>query len=142
VIWGSAAVVVLGLLGAVYFYKYYGRVPPPPAEPPHVAATPSQTATEPAVRNPVPEAADTKPLPALKDSDPDVRDSLVALFGATSRVDGQLSSLSRWSRGRRRRKSLCCGRELGPHSSGGREIFGSYGGCNRPSVPRRHEFRH
>jgi hypothetical protein len=84
VIWGSAAVVVLGLVGAVYYYKYYGRisVPPSPTEAPHVAPTPPQTATEPAVRNPIPEASDTKPLPALKDSDPDVHDTLVALFGA------------------------------------------------------------
>jgi hypothetical protein len=85
VIWGSAVVVVLGLVGAVYYYKYYGRasVPPPAAEVPHVAATPPQTTTEPAVRNPIPgDAADSKPLPALKDSDPDVHDTLVALFGA------------------------------------------------------------
>jgi Protein of unknown function (DUF3014) len=83
VIWGSAAIVVLGLVGAVYYYKYYGKVPePPPIETPHTAPTPPQTATEPAIRNPVPEGSDTKPLPPLKESDPDVHDSLVALFGA------------------------------------------------------------
>jgi hypothetical protein len=27
VIWGSAAVVVLGLVGAAYYYKYHGAVP-------------------------------------------------------------------------------------------------------------------
>jgi Protein of unknown function (DUF3014) len=84
VIWGSAAIVLGGLIGAVYYYKYYGRVsaPPAPTEAPHVATTPPQNATEPAIRNPVPEGTDTKPLPPLKDSDPDVHDSLVALFGA------------------------------------------------------------
>src|SRR5882724_3816794 len=85
VIWGSAAVVVLGLAGAVYYYKYHGTAPPPPvqAEPPHPAAPP-QAATEPAIRNPVPIPADSKPLPALQQSDPDVRESLVGVFGARS----------------------------------------------------------
>jgi hypothetical protein len=84
VIWGSAAVVLLGLLGAVYYYKHHGAVPAPPAktESPQPAAQAPQAATEPAVRNPVPESGDTTPLPPLKDSDPDVRDSLVGLFGA------------------------------------------------------------
>jgi len=83
VIWGSAAVVVLGLLGSVYYYKYHRAVPEPPAkiEPP--APTPApQAATEPAIRNPVPLPADSKPLPALQESDPDVRESLVGVFGA------------------------------------------------------------
>lgn len=85
-IWGSAAIVVLGLLGAVYYYKYHGTVPPPPVQtqPPHPAAQPTQAATEPAIRNPIPVPADTQPLPALKDSDPDVRESLVGVFGARS----------------------------------------------------------
>ena len=85
VIWGSAAIVVLGLLGAVYYYKYYGRVAPPPVPPPQVK--PAQTVAEPAIHNPVPESTQTKPLPALKDSDPDVHDALVALYGA--RIVGQ-----------------------------------------------------
>jgi hypothetical protein len=83
VIWGSAAIVVLGLLGAVYYFKYYGRVPvPPKTQAPHPPVV-SQAATEPAVQNPIPagQSADAKPLPALKESDPDVRDSLVGLFG-------------------------------------------------------------
>ena len=84
VIWGSAAVVVLGLLGAVYYYKYHGAVPVPPVatEPPHPAVPAPQAATEPAIRNPVPETTDTKPLPPLKESDPDVRGALVDVFGA------------------------------------------------------------
>jgi Protein of unknown function (DUF3014) len=86
VIWGSAAVVVLGLLGAVYYYKYHATVPAPPpvTQAPHPAAQEPQAATEPAIRNPIPESTDTKPLPPLKESDPDVRDSLVGVFGAKS----------------------------------------------------------
>ena len=86
VIWGSAAVVVLGLLGAVYYYKYHGAVPAPPVttEPPHPAVQAPQAATEPAIRNPIPETTDTKPLPPLKESDPDVRESLIGVFGARS----------------------------------------------------------
>jgi hypothetical protein len=84
VIWGSAAVVVLGLVGAVYYYKYHNAVPVAPVatEAPHPPAVAPQAATEPAVRNPIPESGDTKPLPPLKESDPDVRASLVDVFGA------------------------------------------------------------
>jgi Protein of unknown function (DUF3014) len=86
VIWGSAAIVVLGVLGAVYYYKYHGAVAPPPVktEPPPPAAPAPQAATEPAVRNPVPVPADSKPLPALNDSDPELRDSITGVFGAKS----------------------------------------------------------
>jgi len=86
VIWGSAAIVVVGLLGAVYYYKYHGAVPEPVAktEPPPAATPPPQAATEPAIRNPVPIPADSKPLPALQESDPDVRESLRGVFGAKS----------------------------------------------------------
>jgi hypothetical protein len=82
VLWGSGAIVVLGLMGAIYYYKYYGKLaaPPPVVETPHTK--PAETATEPAVRNPIPESSDSKSLPPLKDSDPDVHDTLVALFGA------------------------------------------------------------
>jgi hypothetical protein len=45
---------------------------------------PPQAATEPAIHNPVPVPADTKPLPPLKDSDPDVRKALVDVLGARS----------------------------------------------------------
>jgi hypothetical protein len=84
VIWGSAAVVVLGLLGAVYYYKYHNAVPAPPAvaEAPHPPVQAPQAATEPAVRNPIPETSDATPLPPLKESDPDVRESLMSVFGA------------------------------------------------------------
>ena len=84
VIWGSAAVVVLGLVGAVYYYKYHNAVPAAPVvtEAPHPPVQAPQVATEPAVRNPIPETSDAKPLPPLKESDPDVRESLVSVFGA------------------------------------------------------------
>ena len=85
VIWGSAAIVVLGLLGAGAYYRYYAKAPAPPAQPAPKPAAPAP-APEPAIRNPVPEgtSADNKPLPALNDSDKEVRDSLVGLFGAKS----------------------------------------------------------
>src|ERR1700760_651861 len=84
VIWGSAAIVVIGLLGAVYYYKYHSAVPEVPVEKeaPKPPVEAPQAATEPAVRNPIPETTDTKPLPPLKESDPDVRQSLVDVFGA------------------------------------------------------------
>ena len=86
VIWGSAAIVVLGVAGAVFYYRYHAAVPAPPpqVEPAHPAPPPPETATEPAIRNPVPTASDNKPLPALNDSDPEVRDSLTGLLGARS----------------------------------------------------------
>jgi hypothetical protein len=83
VIWGSAAVVVLGLAVAFYYYRYYANAPvvPKPAAPsPPVAAQP---ANEPEVRNPVPEgAAAEKPLPPLKESDSDVQQALSSIAGA------------------------------------------------------------
>jgi hypothetical protein len=84
VIWASAAIVALALIGAVYYYKYYGAVPPTPVAPAPVRppATPPQAAAEPAIRNPIPEAADAKPLPPLKESDRDVRAALNDVFGA------------------------------------------------------------
>src|SRR5512142_1260818 len=84
VIWGSAAIVVIGLLGAVYYYKYHGSPPQVPVvkEAPKPPVEAPQAATEPAVRNPIPETADARPLPPLKQSDPDVRQSLVDVFGA------------------------------------------------------------
>jgi hypothetical protein len=87
VIWGSAALVVLGIAGAVYYYKYHAAVSPPvktEAPAPVQPHTPTAAATEPAIRNPVPASDDAKPLPPLKDSDPDVRAALVGVFGAKS----------------------------------------------------------
>jgi len=84
VIWGSAAIVALVLIGAVYYYKYHNAVPAAPVvkEAPKPPVEAPQAATEPAVRNPIPENSDSQPLPPLKESDPDVRKALVDLFGA------------------------------------------------------------
>jgi hypothetical protein len=84
VIWGSAAIVAIGLAGAVYYYKYHGAVPETPVvkEAPKPPTEASQSATEPAVRNPIPATTDTRPLPPLKESDPDVRQALINVFGA------------------------------------------------------------
>jgi len=84
VIWGSAAIVVIGLLGAVYYYKYHNGAPAAPVvtEAPKPPVEAPQAATEPAIRNPIPESTDTKPLPPLKESDPQVRQALIEVFGA------------------------------------------------------------
>ena len=84
VIWGSAAVVVIGLVGAVYYYKYHSAAPeiPVQTEAPKPPVTAPQAATEPTVKNPVPETNASQPLPPLKESDPQVRQSLVDVFGA------------------------------------------------------------
>jgi DUF3014 family protein len=84
VIWGSAAIVVIGLVGAAYYYKYHSAVPDVPVvkEAPKPPVEAPQAATEPAVRNPIPETTDAKPLPPLKESDADVRQSLIDVFGA------------------------------------------------------------
>src|SRR5579859_5197697 len=79
VIWGSAAIVVVALLAAGYYYKFRGQPPPPKVEAPRAQVAPPPA--EPAIRNPVPAAADSKPLPLLKESDPDFRETLVGLFG-------------------------------------------------------------
>jgi hypothetical protein len=81
--WWSGAVVVLAAIGAGIYYKYYAQ--------PHVAQTAQQTPprppapAEPAIQHPIPEGAqapsDATPLPALNDSDPVVKDSLVGLVG-------------------------------------------------------------
>lgn len=82
VIWGSAAIVVIGLLGAVYYYKYHSAVPETPVvkEAPKPPVEAPQA--EPAVRNPIPETTDAQPLPPLKESDQDVRQALTDVFGA------------------------------------------------------------
>ena len=83
VIWGSAAIVLLGLLGAGAYYRYYGKAAAPPQAPAPAKPAAPAPAPEPAIRNPIPEGqSETKPLPALNDSDAEVRDSLAGLFGA------------------------------------------------------------
>ncbi|HEY6483153.1 MAG TPA: DUF3014 domain-containing protein [Steroidobacteraceae bacterium] len=84
VIWGSAAIVVIGLVGAGIYYRYSARRPPAPAAAaaPPVAASAQPAA--PAIQNRVPTiaSAGAKPLPALNQSDADMRDALVGLYGA------------------------------------------------------------
>jgi len=84
VIWGSAAVVVLGLVGAVYYYKYHRAVPVAPVatEAPHPPAVAPQAATEPRFAIRFQRAAIPSRCHRLKESDPDVRASLVGVFGA------------------------------------------------------------
>jgi len=81
-IWGSAAAVALIAIGAFVYFRYYAHPappPPPPAAPPVKAAP---VAAQPAIQHPIPEAGpEAKPLPALNDSDAEVRDSLVGLLG-------------------------------------------------------------
>ncbi len=85
-IWGSAAVVVAVAVGAFVYFKYFAHpAPPPPAAAPPRAAP---VAAQPAIQHPVPEVgSEAKPLPALNDSDAEVRDSLMGLFGQKA-VDG------------------------------------------------------
>ena len=79
-IWGSAAIVAAIAIGAFVYFKYYAHpAPPAPAAAPASAA---QQAAPPAIQHPVPETgSEAKPLPALNDSDAEVRDSLMGLFG-------------------------------------------------------------
>jgi hypothetical protein len=80
-IWGSAVAVAAVALGAFIYLKYFAHsaAPPPQAAAPVKAAP---VAAPPAIQHPVPDAGPAaKPLPALNDSDAEVRDSLVGLFG-------------------------------------------------------------
>src|SRR4249920_2233207 len=71
-----ATVALVVIAGVVYFENRQASAPeqaallPPPKE-----------EAEPAIRNPVPEAAPETPLPALNESDGPVRDSLSGLYG-------------------------------------------------------------
>jgi len=79
-IWGSAAAVVLIAGGAFAYFHYFAH---PAAEEAVVAKPqPAPAAPEvPAIQNPVPPAPEGKPLPALNDSDQELKDSLVGLLG-------------------------------------------------------------
>jgi hypothetical protein len=74
-----AAVVVIGG-GALYYFKF--MKPQPVEAPPPVARAPAtpQAAPEPE-HHPVPPSTDTKPLPALNDSDAPLADELGGMFG-------------------------------------------------------------
>jgi hypothetical protein len=74
-----AAVVVIGG-GALYYFKF--MKPKPVEAPPPVAQAPatSQPAPEPE-HHPVPPSADTKPVPALNESDGPLAEELAGVFG-------------------------------------------------------------
>jgi hypothetical protein len=77
-----AAVVVIGG-GALYYFKF--MKPKAVAEPPPVAQAPAtpQAAPEPE-HHPVPPSTDTKPLPALNESDAPLAEDLEGVFGKKS----------------------------------------------------------
>ena len=88
-IWGSAAVVVAVAAGAFVYFKYFAH----PAPPPEVAAPAkaAPVAAQPGIQHPVPDvSSEAKPLPALNDSDAEVRDSLAGLLGQKA-VEGLLN---------------------------------------------------
>ena len=76
--------VVAAAIAAGGWYWYAGRAHPVAEVPPLHAAPPQPAPSEaPAIEHPVPgAAAEAAALPALNDSDPVVRDSLVGVFGA------------------------------------------------------------
>jgi len=80
-IWGSAVAVVLIAAGAFAYFHYFAH---PTAEATAVVAkpNPAPAATEaPAIQNPVPPPPEGRSLPALNDSDQELKDSLVGLVG-------------------------------------------------------------
>jgi Protein of unknown function (DUF3014) len=78
-----AGAVVAAVIAAGGWYWYSGRAHPAAASPPIRPAAPQPAAnTEPPISHPIPgEAAGSAALPALNDSDPVMRDSLVGVFG-------------------------------------------------------------
>jgi hypothetical protein len=78
-----AGAVVAAVIAAGGWYWYSGRAHPAAESPPVRPAAPQPAAnTEPPISHPIPgEAAGSAALPALNDSDPVLRDSLVGVFG-------------------------------------------------------------
>ena len=78
-----AGAVVAAVIAAGGWYWYSGRAHPAAESPPVRPAAPQPAAnTEPPISHPIPgEAAGSAALPALNDSDPVMRDSLVGVFG-------------------------------------------------------------
>jgi hypothetical protein len=76
----AAVVVAVGLSAAFYFHRRSAELPPITAS---SAAPPPASAPEPAIQNPVPNAAAAAqpPLPALNDSDPAIKDALGEALG-------------------------------------------------------------
>jgi hypothetical protein len=74
----ATVVVVAGVATAYYFHKRHAEPPPPAAE-----TAPVAPPEQPAVENPVPRppSGPGLPLPALKDSDPAIKDALDEALG-------------------------------------------------------------
>ena len=72
-----ATVALVAIAGVVYFQNRQASAPEQTAPPP----PPPKEEAEPAIRNPVPEAAPETTLPALAESDGAMRDSLTGIFG-------------------------------------------------------------
>jgi len=85
----ASATTTAAAVGAFVYFKYFAH----PAESPPAAAPPkaAPVAAQPAIQHPVPDAGpEAKPLPALNDSDAEVRDSIMGLFGQKA-VEGLLN---------------------------------------------------
>jgi hypothetical protein len=84
-IWWSAGIVIAGAIAIGVYYRYYSPVPkiPQRTSAPVQPAAPASTNIPPAIQHPIPSAASQPqpPLPALDQSDPLVRDSLIGLIG-------------------------------------------------------------
>jgi Protein of unknown function (DUF3014) len=82
-IWWSAGIVIAGAIAIGVYYRYYSPAPAPAPQPQVSAPQPAAVAPAPAIQHPIPSAAEQHgpPLPALDQSDPLVRDSLVGLLG-------------------------------------------------------------
>jgi hypothetical protein len=82
-IWWSAGIVIAGAIAIGVYYRYYSPAPAPAPQPQALAPQPAAVAPAPAIQHPIPSAAEQQgpPLPALDQSDPLVRDSLIGLLG-------------------------------------------------------------
>lgn len=75
-------VILLAAAGAYYFWPGSPPPPPPPPAPPRAVAPPPAVEPPPAHYPIEPKAAEPKPLPALKDSDPALREGISSIVGA------------------------------------------------------------
>jgi len=82
-IWWSAGIVIAGAIAIGVYYRYYSPAPASAPQPQVIAPQPAAAPPAPAIQHPIPSAAEQQgpPLPALDQSDPLMRDSLVGLLG-------------------------------------------------------------
>jgi hypothetical protein len=85
-IWWSAGIVIAGAIAIGVYYRYYSPTPAAAPQPQMIAPQPAVAPPAPAIQHPIPSAAEQQgpPLPALDQSDPLVRDSLVGLLGKSA----------------------------------------------------------